>query len=1272
MIFPFHRRLVPALACLASAWSWGAIPSACAQPSPLDHVSIVPITDNNPATNELGRDRVSINSTPFKNESMVTVGDYQFTTYYRDDGKLMVARRNLTAPTNDWDIRLTEFTSFNINDAHNVPVIGIDGDGFLHLAWGTHGNPLLYTRSTTPVTGGQALSLVGDTVGNSSAINTMTGSNETGTTYPNFIRIPGSGDLLFNYRTGGSGNGTYRIARYQDATDTWTWADQTWIGNTDSSGLTYNAYPHNMSFDSQGGLHASWTYRYNSSSPTGNSGFQTNHNLFYAYSPDHGATWFKDLAGTIPYPADINEQNSQVIVNIPEGSSLINTGTQAIDAHDRPAIATWWAPRANDPTPDHRRQYMFVGHNGNDWFTSQITHRRSDPNSPVPESSLGLNHMGRPQIVLDDYNRAYVVYKDNDNGGGVTVAYSQAASRDDWEFLKLTTTDLGYYEPTLDRALWDASRQMHLLTQTIDRDSGNGGSPVQIVQWDASSALGRVLRWTGQNSSTWDASTVNFADAKIIGGGTAEHFDSFDHVTFDNAGTHQNIHFAGPIEAGKVVIDSTQAYTFSGPGSLTAGSLSVVGGGSLELATSNNSYQGPTRVSHAVLKITGDANAMTSTLVVADRGTLIMDAADAANMASRFEIWPTGTLQIGTGTSSGNVFPDSPTEILNDGLIRLMHSETLSNVSGMGRLEAAAGTVALANNDAFAGEVRIKSAAAALPTTLDGLGSAQSRTIVEAGGRLQLGMGGTYQQQFELAGDGGGTGALHVTGGASVTLANTVAINGPEATLHIEDGASAAIDRAVVGPGGLIKRGGGVLSLAGFNSYVGDTTVDGGTLIVHGATGLGDTTVNAGGVFESGGEIRGNLLATSGAVVRVTVGAPTATGVLYEERFSRSAATPLNGLPPDSVPGTAVWTAHPGIASDGSNVSIAGGTSATLPLEVESGRIYTLDATLLDVSGDSDWFAIGFLEGLMNGGTGNGNRFISDPTTGKAWMIFRGDNSTNANQTFLGSASSGTVAGTPWPTLNDSGGDIHLRIILDASGGTGNFTAEFQAKRTTEIDYHVLRGPVGLNSADINAVGFAVSNSDVTGNVDFFRLMHDSEVPVDPLSLVVNGDFTMDPGATLEMDVSTPANLERLTVLGNFTAAGTLDMTLAPDAPPPSLGDTFDILDFGSATGSFDTLILPMLSTGLSWDTSALMTTGALSVVEGLPGDFDGDASVQGADFLLWQRSPTVGDLADWETNFGTLAMGTASTVVPEPTGWILTTAVVCFLRRHWVRSCSR
>jgi hypothetical protein len=61
-----------------------------------------------------------------------------------------------------------------------------------------------------------------------------------------------------------------------------------------------------------------------------------------------------------------------------------------------------------------------------------------------------------------------------------------------------------------------------------------------------------------------------------------------------------------------------------------------------------------------------------------------------------------------------------------------------------------------------------------------------------------------------------------------------------------------------------------------------------------------------------------------------------------------------------------------------------------------------------------------------------------------------------------------------------------------------------------------------------------------------------------------------------------------------------------------------------------------------------------------LPGDFDGDSDVDGADLLRWQRggSPTpnsAADLATWRANFGvSVAASLATATVPEPTGLVL------------------
>ncbi len=63
----------------------------------------------------------------------------------------------------------------------------------------------------------------------------------------------------------------------------------------------------------------------------------------------------------------------------------------------------------------------------------------------------------------------------------------------------------------------------------------------------------------------------------------------------------------------------------------------------------------------------------------------------------------------------------------------------------------------------------------------------------------------------------------------------------------------------------------------------------------------------------------------------------------------------------------------------------------------------------------------------------------------------------------------------------------------------------------------------------------------------------------------------------------------------------------------------------------------------------------------GLAGDFDVDGDVDGADFLLWQRGTSVGNLADWESNYGLpapLAAGSAGTgAVPEPSSLLLAVA---------------
>jgi hypothetical protein len=69
-----------------------------------------------------------------------------------------------------------------------------------------------------------------------------------------------------------------------------------------------------------------------------------------------------------------------------------------------------------------------------------------------------------------------------------------------------------------------------------------------------------------------------------------------------------------------------------------------------------------------------------------------------------------------------------------------------------------------------------------------------------------------------------------------------------------------------------------------------------------------------------------------------------------------------------------------------------------------------------------------------------------------------------------------------------------------------------------------------------------------------------------------------------------------LDVNGTASLNGTLDVIADGNYPLP-LGSSFQVLQFTSESGQFTTLELPALNPGLSWDTSALYTTGTISIV---------------------------------------------------------------------------
>ena len=95
------------------------------------------------------------------------------------------------------------------------------------------------------------------------------------------------------------------------------------------------------------------------------------------------------------------------------------------------------------------------------------------------------------------------------------------------------------------------------------------------------------------------------------------------------------------------------------------------------------------------------------------------------------------------------------------------------------------------------------------------------------------------------------------------------------------------------------------------------------------------------------------------------------------------------------------------------------------------------------------------------------------------------------------------------------------------------------------------------------------------------------------------GDVALGHDARLNLEIagSTPGTQhDHLAIDGTLHAAGTLTIALL-DGHTPQPGDTYNLFNFTAAHGAFRNLTLPTLPHGLTFDTTALLTTGALTVV---------------------------------------------------------------------------
>ena len=392
----------------------------------------------------------SINTVIFRKNSLITHKNTQYISFYDAAGFLVIGKRK--SGEGNWELKKTNHKG-NTADAHNTISMMTDGDGYLHISWDHHNNPLNYIKSTRA----GALEFTEKLP--------MTGKSEKQLSYPEFYRMK-NGNLLFFYRDGASGQGNLVMNQYDIQTRSWTQLHNNLIDGQRQRNAYWQAC-----VDALGTIHLSWVWR---ESPD----VASNHDLCYARSRDGGRSW--ERSNGAQYTLPINAATAEYALRIPQRSELINQTSMTADHTGRPFIATYW--RDSGATVP---QYQLVYHDGKSWQRQNLGFRKT----AFSLSGAGTKRIpvSRPQIIAWKSGRksaAAMIFRDEERDSRVSIAVSSDLDKGKWKVSDLTTKSVGSWEPTFDTGLWTNKKILSLFIQHVQQVDAEGKAvlPAQMIE----------------------------------------------------------------------------------------------------------------------------------------------------------------------------------------------------------------------------------------------------------------------------------------------------------------------------------------------------------------------------------------------------------------------------------------------------------------------------------------------------------------------------------------------------------------------------------------------------------------------------------------------------------------------------------------------------------------------------------------------------------------------------------------------------------------------
>ena len=381
-----------------------------------------------------GFSSTSVNTAVFRTNSLVTVGDTQYVSFYDPEGYVTLGKRK--HGSYNWELKRTQYKG-NVNDGHNIISMGVDGDGYVHVSFDHHGHPLHYAKGIAP----GSLEL--------GEMQPMTGIDEEKVTYPEFYNLS-NGDLLFVYRSGASGRGNMAINRYDVKTGKWERVQDSLVDGEEERSPYWQVY-----IDGNDVIHVSWVWRETWL-------VETNHDMCYAKSTDGGKTWLKSDGSQYALP--ITAKNAEYAWNIPQNSELINQTSMTADSDSNPYIVTYWRSQ-NSEVP----QYRIIWNDGKEWRHKQISNRTQA--FSLSGGGTKMIPISRPRVVADgDY--IGVVYRDRERGGVVSMAETKTGANGEWTVTDVTDFDVDAWEPSIDTQLWRDSKKLNVFVQPTHQGDG--------------------------------------------------------------------------------------------------------------------------------------------------------------------------------------------------------------------------------------------------------------------------------------------------------------------------------------------------------------------------------------------------------------------------------------------------------------------------------------------------------------------------------------------------------------------------------------------------------------------------------------------------------------------------------------------------------------------------------------------------------------------------------------------------------------------------------